>query len=370
MGLDQVINFGKVVVSTTYDASATEIVLSSGDGAKLPTIESGDSEYNLVWWDSTNYSDPSDDPKVEIVRVTARSSDTLTITRGQEWTSPSTKNTGGSTYKMILGLTSKMITDIDTNKLSKNTSGEINGITPKSALVNNDEFLIEDSENSYAKKKTLWSSIKSVLKTYFDGIYQPLKTILTTLGNLANASGWLKNDGSGNLSYTTPSKTDVGLSNVDNTSDASKNIGGTATNLSGTPALPNGTTATTQSAGDNSTKLATTAYVDSKVKRVTTVSDTTSITPNSDTSDITYQLNTQSAGTLTINADAGTPANGRAWLLKIKSTNVQTFSWNSQYVGGIYALPVSTHAGKIDYFSFIYDSVNSKWDFVGQGGGF
>ena len=41
-------------------------------------------------------------------------------------------------------------------------------------------------------------------------------------------------------------------------------IDGTATNLSGTPALPNGTTATTQTAGDNSTKLATTAYVDSK----------------------------------------------------------------------------------------------------------
>jgi hypothetical protein len=38
----------------------------------------------------------------------------------------------------------------------------------------------------------------------------------------------------------------------------------TASNLSGTPALPNGTTATTQSAGDNSTKVATTAYADRK----------------------------------------------------------------------------------------------------------
>jgi hypothetical protein len=37
---------------------------------------------------------------------------------------------------------------------------------------------------------------------------------------------------------------------------------GTAANLSGTPALPNGTTATTQSPADASTKLATTAYVD------------------------------------------------------------------------------------------------------------
>lgn len=40
------------------------------------------------------------------------------------------------------------------------------------------------------------------------------------------------------------------------------NTSGTAANLSGTPALPNGVTATTQSAGDNSTKLATTAYID------------------------------------------------------------------------------------------------------------
>jgi hypothetical protein len=36
---------------------------------------------------------------------------------------------------------------------------------------------------------------------------------------------------------------------------------GTASNVSGTPALPNGTTATTQAPGDNSAKLATTAYV-------------------------------------------------------------------------------------------------------------
>lgn len=39
-----------------------------------------------------------------------------------------------------------------------------------------------------------------------------------------------------------------------------QNTTGTAANLSGTPALPNGTTATTQSAGDSSTKLATTAF--------------------------------------------------------------------------------------------------------------
>jgi hypothetical protein len=39
----------------------------------------------------------------------------------------------------------------------------------------------------------------------------------------------------------------------------------TAANLSGTPALPNGTTATTQAAKDNSTKLGTTAYTDAAI---------------------------------------------------------------------------------------------------------
>lgn len=43
------------------------------------------------------------------------------------------------------------------------------------------------------------------------------------------------------------------------------NTSGTASNLSGTPALPNGTTATTQTALDNSTKISTTAYTDAAV---------------------------------------------------------------------------------------------------------
>lgn len=46
------------------------------------------------------------------------------------------------------------------------------------------------------------------------------------------------------------------------TGNVTGNVSGTAGNLSGTPALPNGTTATTQSQADASTKLATTAYVD------------------------------------------------------------------------------------------------------------
>ncbi len=106
-------------------------------------------------------------------------------------------------------------------------------------------------------------------------------------------------------------------------------------------------------------------------KRVVTASDATSITPNSDNADVTYQANTQAAGTLTINIDGGAPTNGQAWLLKIKSTNVQTFAWNGLFVGGTIALPTATAGGAtIDYFSFIYDTANTKWHFTGSAAGF
>ena len=110
--LDPVINFGKVTVSTGYSNSDTSIALSSGDGAKLPA-PAVNGAFNLIWWNSTDYGDPADDPSVEIVRCTARSTDTLTVTRAQEGTSATAKNTGGKTYKMILGLTKKTIDDLD-----------------------------------------------------------------------------------------------------------------------------------------------------------------------------------------------------------------------------------------------------------------
>lgn len=102
--IDSTKNFAKVTVSIGYDDSATSIDVSTGEGVRLPSVP-----FNATWWNSTDYADPSDDPNVEIVRVTAISTDTLTVTRAQEGTSASTKNTGGKTYKLIAGLTAKTI---------------------------------------------------------------------------------------------------------------------------------------------------------------------------------------------------------------------------------------------------------------------
>jgi hypothetical protein len=84
-----------VTVSTGYDSSATSITLSTGDGDTLPT-----GSYLISWWNSTDYSVPTDDPSHEYVRLTSRSGDVLTVTRGQGGTSAVAHNTGGKTYKM------------------------------------------------------------------------------------------------------------------------------------------------------------------------------------------------------------------------------------------------------------------------------
>jgi hypothetical protein len=69
---------------------------------------------------------------------------------------------------------------------------------------------------------------------------------------IAHTNNVIKGDGTGNGLAATPG-TDYVV--------PSGSIGGTAAGLSGTPALPNGTTATTQTVGDNSTKVATDAFV-------------------------------------------------------------------------------------------------------------
>jgi hypothetical protein len=109
MALDARVNFGKVVVSTGYDASATSITLVAGEGAKLPST----APFNLVWWNNTTYADPSDDPSREVVRCTARAGDVLTITRAQEATSAADHNASGCVYKMLCGATKKVIDDLE-----------------------------------------------------------------------------------------------------------------------------------------------------------------------------------------------------------------------------------------------------------------
>lgn len=106
--------------------------------------------------------------------------------------------------------------------------------------------------------------------------------------------------------------------------------------------------------------------------RVVTIADGTSVTMNGDTTDIAVQTNTQSAGTLTINAITGTLINGQKIIFRLKSSSIQTFSWNAVFSGSSdLALPSSsTGSDKYDYMGFIYNSDATKWQIIAKNFGF
>lgn len=104
--MDPVTNFAKCIVDGLYSSGATTITLQTGEGAKLPAPAT-DGSFNLTWWNYTDYPDPSGDPNKEIVRCTARTSDSLTISRGQEGITATAKNTSGKTYMVMLTFTKK-----------------------------------------------------------------------------------------------------------------------------------------------------------------------------------------------------------------------------------------------------------------------
>lgn len=121
MPLDQVENFVEVNVAGTHSSTETTISLQSGEASNLPDPSGG--EFNLVWFDSTNFSRPSEDSEVEIVRVTGRdtNNDTITVLRGQENTTAVAHDTTNSDYVLILAQTAKMIKDVDAANFSTNS---------------------------------------------------------------------------------------------------------------------------------------------------------------------------------------------------------------------------------------------------------
>lgn len=101
MALDVFKNFATATLAATLpDASTTTFTVSSGHGLLLPATP-----FNAVVWNSTDYATPDLDPSVEVVRVTTKATDTLTVARAQEGTTGVTHNTGGKTYKLLATVT-------------------------------------------------------------------------------------------------------------------------------------------------------------------------------------------------------------------------------------------------------------------------
>jgi hypothetical protein len=181
---------------------------------------------------------------------------------------------------------------------------------------------------------------------------------LTALSGTQSSGEYLRSNGTNTL-LSTIQAADVPTLNQSTT--------GTAAGLSGTPALPNGTTATTQTTSDNSTKLATDAFVQSAIAAGTAanVSGTVAIA-NGGTSATTALGALDALGAETIFNGI---ENAALWALSYSAANRQltiTLSTGAAYtVGGVrYPLSAGTvtttaHANTTGLWFFYYDGTNS-----------
>ena len=106
--------------------------------------------------------------KVVAVKGDATGLEFITAAGGEKCTGAEI-DTGSDDAKFA---TSKAIRD--SGLLNSVVAGELAAMTAFTALVDADVLLLEASADSNKKYKTLWSNIKSVLKTYFDGLYLAL----------------------------------------------------------------------------------------------------------------------------------------------------------------------------------------------------
>src|ERR1035437_7149636 len=110
---DQHLNFAYSSVATAPSpaTSGTSLVLNSGDGALFPAAP-----FQATIWPTASNPLSSN---AEIVRVTVKSTDTLTITRAQEGTSARTVIPGD---QIAAGITVKSITDVESPRVQTVTS--------------------------------------------------------------------------------------------------------------------------------------------------------------------------------------------------------------------------------------------------------
>jgi len=109
--LDPVRNLIKLTVVGSYNETADIIEIENS--SELPDV-TAEGEYDLVWYNYTEYKDPSDDPNVEIIRVTEDlSNNQKRILRGQQGTNATDKNTPNRVYKVLLAPLKKLRDDIE-----------------------------------------------------------------------------------------------------------------------------------------------------------------------------------------------------------------------------------------------------------------
>jgi hypothetical protein len=103
-------NAQSTAASGAFNNTTSPLTFSvqTGHGARFPSPGNG---FYLTVWNSASYPDPFSDPNMEIVLCTARTTDSLTVTRGQRGTTATAK-TGSPDVRLLVDSTH--ISDLQT----------------------------------------------------------------------------------------------------------------------------------------------------------------------------------------------------------------------------------------------------------------
>jgi len=103
-------NAQSTAASGAFNNTTSPLTFSvqTGHGARFPSPGNG---FYLTIWNSASYPDPFSDPNMEIVLCTARTTDSLTVTRAQRGTTATAK-TGSPDVRLLVDSTH--ISDLNT----------------------------------------------------------------------------------------------------------------------------------------------------------------------------------------------------------------------------------------------------------------
>lgn len=145
-------NFSEGIVSGTYGAGDTSVTLNTGHGSRFPNPAT-DGAFNAWWWNFTDYPNPANDPDKEIVRVTARTGDTMgTILRAQEGTVASAKNLAGKEYRIAAGITAAVADEFRNRALLQTfrnltlSTHHDSDLAPSRIVLNAEAIVMNDGE--------------------------------------------------------------------------------------------------------------------------------------------------------------------------------------------------------------------------------
>jgi hypothetical protein len=300
-----------MTLGAQLSAGATSITLNTG---AWPTVSSPDTLTLVIEPDTANE---------EIVYVTAHTSgsSSATIIRAQESTADITHANGSAVKHMITGADlQEAHTHMAATNYSSNGNVALHGIgtgegavvgTDKTQTLKNKTINVGGADNNSIGGLTV-SNVSGIAGTYaplaspnFTGTptisgnaiatqayAQPVDADLTALGNVST-TGLIVRTGAGAFATRTlVAGTNITLTNPDGTGDnitinatagtsgvssiagttnqisASASTGAVTLSLPSSLVLPSATVATTQTSTDNSTKVATTAYVTTAVAAV------------------------------------------------------------------------------------------------------